>query len=148
MYKSIVTAIVITLTANSNISYASQIEWECVSVTGMWQNYAPEGTKTIIGNPVESFITEEVSSGNFKLNFVIDTETLEGVRGNGIAYYPILHNPQHGVIMLMNNHPDVRRVISLYYNLNVFSYVEMQPTVSANIPEMRSFMGDCVVTPK
>ena len=148
MYKSIVTAIVVTLTANTNISYASQIEWECVSVTGMWQNYAPEGTKSIFGSPIESFITEEVSNGDFKLNFVFDTQTLKGERGNGIQYQPILHNPQLGVIMFMNTHPEVRRVISLYYNLNVFSYVEMQPTVSANIPEMRSYMGDCTVTPK
>ena len=146
MYKVNVVFFVAVLSFIVQPALASSQRWQCEAVTGAHQRYTPEGALTIFNTPLERDITASVNDGGMKLDFVLDMKTMEGVRSNGIQYIPVLYNPNLGVLMLMNTHNEVRRVISLYWNTKVFAYVEMQPTVSANVPEMRSAMGDCIIT--
>ena len=125
---------------------AKSQRWQCEAVAGTNQSYTPEGATDIFANPLERDIKASVNDGDMSLDIVLDTKTMEGERNNGIKYIPVLFNPRLGVVMLMNTHNDVRRVISLYWKTNVFSYVEMQPSISAITPQMRSAMGDCIVT--
>ena len=146
MHKVILVSVLLFVALIVHPVKAATQSWQCEAVTGAHQRYTPDGALTVLNTPLEREITASLNDGGMKLDFVLNTDTMEGVRSNGIEYFPILHNPRLSVVMLMNTHNEVRRVISLYWKTKAFAYVEMQPTISANVPEMRSAMGDCIVS--
>jgi hypothetical protein len=139
------------LTLISSPTFAITEKWACHAINGVLQRYTPQGSQTVLGTQLEREIVAKTDIGDSKsFNFTIIndlTGPLELYRDDtDITYTSSLSNTRLGVWMFLNTHDEVRRIVSIYPKLRVFSFVEVQPTIAANVPEMRSYVGDCKVS--